>query len=68
MSKAVNYIYYNGEKLELSDWIPMSTKADQIGKSEGYVRKLVFRTKNNEGKKTIDYRHIPELKLTLVKQ
>lgn len=68
MAKKDNYIMYEGERLDLSDWVLMSVKAAQLGNSEGFVRKLVFRTKRNEGKKTIIYREIPELNLTLVKR
>lgn len=63
-----NYILYNGEKLSLDDWTTMAAKATELGRSEGYIRKLVFRTKKGEGKKHIEYKHIKELNLTLVKK
>jgi len=68
MAKKDNYIYYNGEQLLLSEWTTMAMKAVDLEKSEGFVRKQVFRKKHKIGKQTIEYRDIPELKLTIVKK
>jgi hypothetical protein len=68
MAKKENYIYYNGETLLLSDWTTQALMAKEAKLSEGYIRKLKFRTKHKAGGKTIDYREIPELNLTLVKK
>lgn len=66
MAKKDNYIYYNGERLNLSEWVPMAIKAKELGYNEAYVRLLVHRSRNNKGKKRIEYKDIPELGLTLV--
>lgn len=66
-----NYIYYNGERFLLSDYTTMAMKAASIERSEGYIRKLVFRDKKGIKQPkamTIEYLDIPELKLTLVKK
>lgn len=68
MAKKDNYIMYNGERLDLSVWVPMSVKAEEYGKSEGYFRKRVFRTRHNKTPDPIEFKDIPELKLTLVKR
>lgn len=70
MSKKDNYIMYNGERLNLADWVTPAEKCkDYEGKTESYVRKLVWNNRQQfTGRKQIDYREIPELGLTLVKK
>lgn len=66
MAKKDNYIMYDGEKLNLADWIPMHVKAKELGYNEAYIRQLVYRTKEGIGKKKIAHKVISELGLTLV--
>lgn len=69
MAKKDNYIYYNGERLDLSEWVIPSVMVEGIdGVSDGYVRKLKWKAKHKKPGKNIEYREIPELNLTLVKK
>jgi hypothetical protein len=65
-SKKDNYIMYNGERLDLSKWVPMHVKAKELKVNEAYVRQLVHRTREGIGKKRIDHKEIKELGITLV--
>lgn len=67
MIKKHNYIYYNGERLVLSEWTTMAQKANDLGRSEGYIRKLVFNARKGKSQ-PVQYFEIPELNLTLVKK
>lgn len=66
MAKKDNYIMYDGERLDLSAWVPMHVKAKELGYNEAYVRQLVYRTKEGIGKKRIAHKDIKELGLILV--
>jgi hypothetical protein len=69
MAKKDNYIMYNGERLDLSEWVIPSILAKEFtGNSDGYVRKLKWKKKHDKPGATIDFREIPELKLTLLKK
>lgn len=69
MSKKDNYIMYNGERLDLSEWVIPSVLAVSYAKyDDSYVRKLKWKKKHKKPGANIDYREIPELNLTLLKK
>lgn len=71
MTKQENYIMYGGEKFLISDYTTMAMKAASLKKSEGYIRKIVFRNKHQIKQPkapVIEYIDIQELKLILVKK
>lgn len=72
MAKKEDYIYYKGVSYPLAEYTTMAMKAAELRKSEGYIRKLVFRDKAGLKQPrvpiSIEYLDIPELKLTLVKK
>lgn len=69
MAKKDNYIMYNGERLDLTEWvIPSVLAASYKDNDESYVRKLKWKKKHDKPGANIDFREIPELNLTLLKK
>ena len=69
MAKKDNYIMYNGERLDLTEWLIPSVLAKEYSDFDaGYVRKLKWKKKHNQPGANLDYREIPELNLTLLKR
>ena len=71
MAKKDNYIMYEGEKLNLSEWVlPAVKAADFDDNDDSYVRKLIWNRRHHAAtkRKQIDFKEIPELGITLVRK
>lgn len=58
----------NSVTIDFDVWTTQTQKARQDGRPEQYIRQKVVRSKRGETKEPIEYWHIEQLGITLVKK